>query len=353
MEEIIIIIICLTLNALLAAVEMAFVTVRKQKLRELAKTGDARAIKLLSLRERPERTLSVIQIGITLVGAIAAAVGGAGAEESIAPILESSLSLSENTAEIVSVFLVVLPITYLSVVVGELVPKALALRNPSGIAIRAVSPLEFFDRFLTPVVNVLEWSTKKVLHVFFKRNQEETAAAENADPMDIDQLSNQAQEYFLNLVSLEKKRVKDVFLPWTGVVHVEIGQSLADVEAIILSSGHTRLPVLREGEVIGTINTKEFMAFRKMNQEDWSVILRPEVRVQKSASLISALRQMQEKRIHLSIVYSQNQRVGIVTIEDILEEVIGDVFDEDDDGAIRRILSLGSRFRGSGTPREP
>ncbi|MBY0472628.1 CNNM domain-containing protein [bacterium] len=103
MEEVIVIAICLCLNALLAAYEMAFVTVSRSALRRLAKDGNQEAQKLLSLRESPERTLSIIQIGITLVGAISSAVGGAGASESIEPYFRSRFGLSENSAEFLSI----------------------------------------------------------------------------------------------------------------------------------------------------------------------------------------------------------------------------------------------------------
>jgi putative hemolysin len=134
MIELAVIAACLLLNGILAGVEMAFVTIGRPRLRELARSGNRDAQSILKLRENPERTLSILQIGITLVGAIAAAVGGAGAEELLDPILMQRFAVTEETAEIIGIILVVLPITYLSVVVGELVPKALALRNPQKIS---------------------------------------------------------------------------------------------------------------------------------------------------------------------------------------------------------------------------
>src|SRR5690606_16344386 len=141
MEEAIIIFVCLILNALLAAYEMAFVSVPKPELRSLARQGNKDAQTLLSLRVNPERTLSVIQIGITLVGVVAAAVGGAGAAESFEPFLMQKLKISKFAAGALSVFLVVLPISFLTVVAGELVPKTLALRNPVKIVLAGAKSL--------------------------------------------------------------------------------------------------------------------------------------------------------------------------------------------------------------------
>jgi len=347
MIEIIVIAACLVLNALLSGTEMAFVTVQRPRLRELARSGNPAAQKILSFRENPERTLSIIQIGITLVGALAAAIGGAGAEESLQPIFQGKLGLSEPVSEALSVLSVVIPITYLSVVGGELVPKALALRDPQAIVLRAAKWLVLFDRMFAPIVSALEWSTKKFLQLFFGWAQHGPAPSESA-AVELDLLSHQARQYVLNLVDIEKKRVKDVMLPWEQVIAVRVDQSPEEVENTVLSSGHTRLPVLKDDAVVGIINTKEFMALRRSGLEDWQSIVRPVVQVQESDPILRALRLMQEKRSHLSIVFSQNRRVGIVTIEDILEEIIGDVFDEDDDGTLRRILSTASKFRSIG-----
>jgi putative hemolysin len=350
MEELIVVVICLTLNALLASAEMAFVTVGRPRLRELARSGNRTATRILALRDNPERTLSVIQVGITLVGAIAAAVGGAGAEEFLDPILQQRFGWSENTSEFIGIMLVVLPLTYVSVVFGELVPKALALRNPLRIVLISARWLILFDRLLSPVVTALEWSTKKVMGVFFKRSKAE-APPPVPDTVELDSLSQQARQYVLNLVSIEKKKVEDVMLPWSQVVAVSIDQSIEEVESVTLSSGHTRLPVKRDGVVAGLINTKELLALRKSGAESWHSVIRSPVPVQETDSLLRTLRLMQERRSHLGIVYSGAALSGIVTMEDILEEVVGDIYDEDDDGALRRILGTGSTFRAGGATR--
>ncbi|MFZ4405569.1 MAG: CNNM domain-containing protein, partial [Pseudobdellovibrionaceae bacterium] len=169
MDEIIVVAVCLFLNALFAAYEMAFVSVPRSELRGLARSGNKAAKALLSLREHPERTLSAIQVGITLVSAIAAAVGGVGAAETLEPYFMQKFSMSERVAEVLSVALVVIPITYLSVVIGELVPKTLALRNPTKIVLAGASALFVADRVLSPIISLLEWSTKKILKISFSR----------------------------------------------------------------------------------------------------------------------------------------------------------------------------------------
>jgi putative hemolysin len=359
MAEIIVVSLCIIANALLAAVEMAFVSVGKPQLRELARSGNVDAQKILALREKPERTLSILQIGITLVGALGAAVGGAGAEEAVSPMIQEQFGLSENSAEAIAILLIVLPITYLSVVVGELVPKTLALRNPLSIVLRVAKWLVLLDWFFSPIISALQWSTRKVLQVLFLRSrlasvkEPATPATDMAERLD--KLSAQNRQYVLNLANLENKRVRDVMLPWEKVSRIDFSQPASEVEALVLSSGHTRLPVIKDETVIGIVgllHTKEFTAFRKAGNEDWYSIIRPVLQVQEGDLILKALRIMQEKRSHLAVVYTQDRLVGIVTLEDIIEEIIGDIYDEDDDGALRKILSTGASFRSLGVGSE-
>jgi putative hemolysin len=333
--------VCLFLNALLAAAEIAFVTLTRAEVREIAKSGKKAAITLFELRENPERTLSVMQIGISLVGALAAAVGGEQAAADIVPYLIDNFTLGLNAARVIAIISVVIPLTFLQVIFSELVPKTLALRNPMKIALWSSRWLMTLDKVFLPVVDFLEWITKKILTLFFPKSRQIPHAPETVD---LDQLSSQTRQYVVNLVSLEKKRVRDVMLPWAQVDHIYFSQTIQEIEAVALRSGHTRLPVIAEGQVFGIINTKELLALVKSGADKWVQIVRPVSRVQEFDTLLKALRQMQEKRSHLSTVFAGTSLVGIVTMEDILEEVIGEIYDEDDDGALRRILSS-SRMR--------
>lgn len=351
MEEVIVIAICIAINALLAAVEMAFVFVGKPRLRELARSGNNEAKKILALRDNPERTLSVIQIGITLVGALAAAVGGASAEEWISPIFQTKLGVSENVAETIAIMVIVLPITYLSVVIGELVPKTLALRNPLAIVLRSARWLVLFDRILSPAVYALEWSTKNFLNIFFRRSKlastaPPTPATDVAEQLE--ELSQQHKQYVFNLVNIEKKKIKDAMLLWDRVNRIDFSQSATEVESMVLASGHTRLPIVKEGAVVGLLHTKEFISFRKSGKNNWDSIIRPVLQIQENYSILKALRAMQERRSHLAVVYAGNRLAGIVTLEDLIEEIVGDIYDEDDDGALRKVLSTGVSFRSLG-----
>lgn len=339
MEEVLVILACLALNALLAAYEMAFVSVPRPELRRLAKAGTKDAARILLLRENPERTLSIIQVGITLVGAISSAVGGAGASETIEPLFVEKLGLTANSAEFLSILLVVIPITYLSVVIGELVPKSLALKNPVKITLSGARWLFIADRFLAPAVALLEWSTARILRIFFTRSKHAVPVPETT--VEIDALPQHHQQAILNLAHIERRRIKDVMLPWAQVRSVGIQEGMEEVVPVVFASGHTRLPVIEINQaVIGILHTKEFLAFREAGGKDWKSIIRPIIIVQPEDSTLSTLRVMQKNKNHMAVVIGPgSETLGIVTLEDISEEIWGDIWDEDDDSRIRKIFA--------------
>lgn len=328
--ELIIILVCLSLNAILAAVEMSFVTVAKARLRELAKGGSADAKRVLRLRESPERTLSVIQIGISTVGALAAATGGVGAGSVIQPFLRTHLGLEGKLPEIIALALVVLPYTYLSVVIGELVPKAVAMRSPWQIVRVASRYFGFFERLFAPVVSLLEVSTQFILHLLRPRWRWGKGSYDEGEAIDLARLSHHTRESVLNLIELDQTRVGDLAIPWQKVEFIERRHTMAEVDRHIHLLGHTRLPVVEGGQVIGFLHTKEFGLYRKSGGDMWRRLIRPILFLEESAHAMAALRVMQERRTQMSIVLREGQCVGLVTLEDILEQVVGPIFDEDD-----------------------
>lgn len=339
MIEVFVITICIIINAFLACSETAFIAVSKPTLRQLVKEGDLRAGQLLLLRENPERTLSIIQVGITFVGAFAAAISGAGAEEMISPWIVKTFQFNEFVAEIISLTLVVIPLTYISVVIGELVPKTLALRRPLFIASAAAPWLQSISVLISPVITLFEWSTKKILDSFPQKHVTYEEPAQEGPSEELKVLSAPNRQYVFNILKIENTAVNEILINWSEVVYAEEHQNQEQIENTIISSAHTRLPVVRDNEVIGILNAKEFLAFQKTGQTNWQFLLRPAYNIDVNMPMLSALRLMQEKRIHMAIVYSGNSKVGIVTMEAIFEEIVGDIYDEEDDGTLSRILS--------------
>lgn len=340
--EVIVVFICLILNAFLALFEMAFVIVSKPEVKQLAKSGHARAEKLLRLRDNPERTLSVLQIGIVVVGALSAAVGGSGAKETLVPALMQNWQLSEFTAEVLAILLVVLPLTFFTVILGELVPKSIALRYPMKIALAGAKWLSLSEKILNPVIKVLESSTLLVLNVFFPRLKKFSQVEAESDSVSIANLSGTHQQFVVNLVHIETKRMRDILVPWSQVNCVQDTDSLNQVLSVVIKSGHTRLPVVSSGKVIGLLHSKEFLIFVSSGDENWKKIIRPLITIGPSDRILKTLRTMQEMKSHMALVMQSEEILGVVTLEDIIEEIVGDISDEDEDGKLKKILAARS-----------
>jgi putative hemolysin len=342
MLEFLIVGVCLFLNAILSCVEMAFVTVSKAHLRKLSIEGDRLAQKVLQLKSKPERVLSVLQIGITLVGLISAAVGGVGAEEFLTPFFRSRLNLSEEVAEGLSITAIVIPLTYFSVVIGELVPKSLALRFPMRFAKLGGFFLGALDRFFSPVVFLLEISTKILIQPFIKRLGSEIYV-EQAASIDLDDLSESHKQYVVNLIAIGKRKVKDILLPWDKVTKIDTSAHHTDVMGLIRLVRHTRIPVVENGHPIGILHSKEFISEVEVAKMNWHELIRPLIFLTLEEPILNALKILQAKKSHMAVIRQKGEVLGIVTLEDIFEEVVGDIYDEND--GPQGLLSANSRIK--------
>jgi putative hemolysin len=340
MLEFFIILFCLIINGVLACTETAFIAINKQTLKSLTKKGDEKAKLLLLLRDNPARTLSTIQIGITFVGAFAAAIGGAGVEEYLSPWLKQTFGTSSALAEFFSIFFIVIPLTYTNVVLGELVPKILALQRPLFVASLTAPWLSFAIRVFAPIVYLFERSAKKIIDLFLKQ-QISTEETENSSVEGL--LTPLNKQYIMNMVKIEQTTVKEIMVEWEDVEFITTEDSIEKVEQVLIFSGHTRVPIVeKDGRVTGILNSKEFFAFQKTKSKEWLSLRRPAVYLQERCLILTALRLLQEQKAHMAIVLSSSQKTGIVTMEAIFEEIVGDIYDEDDDGAIQKILNRSS-----------
>lgn len=335
--------ICLFFNAILSCIEMAFITVSKAHLKQLSETGLASAQRILILKSNPERTLSIIQIGITLVGAISAAVGGAGAEELISPKIASTFNFSEESADILSIALVVLPLTYLNVVIGELAPKSIALRFPLKIILSSGYLLLVVDRLFYPFIILLEASTKFLTKYIFSTFKTESALVSTGE-VDLDNLTDTHKQYVFNLINVDKRTVKDVMVAWEQVTTLNDTDHQHEVLEKIKKSRHTRMPVIDENnQVVGLLHSKEFVSESEITKLDWKQLIRNVTTLSPKEPILNALKKLQSKKSHLAVIMQDDIQIGIVTIEDIFEEVVGEIYDEDDDP--NTLLSSNARIR--------
>lgn len=339
MLDFFIVLACLAINAFFSAYEMAFVTVTREEIEELDENGVIRN-KLSYYKKKPERTLSVIQIGITLVGAIAAAVGGTGAVESLGPYFVEHYGFSKSLAEAVSVIVVIVPLTYFSVVFGELFPKTIALKHPLKVISLGTLTLSLIDRFLSPIVSFLETSTNFLLNMVGLGGSAVEEDESMGQTVEIGNLPEYHQRFVQNLVALKGRKVSKAMIPWNKVFHLKFSDSDEEVRSKLISSPHSRFPVIDEDVVVGILLKKDLPPKQDQNQMPWQGILRAAVKVKDSQKVLEALLRMQEKQTPLAIVENENgQYIGIVTIEDIIEEVVGDIRDKADYSRTSAVLS--------------
>jgi putative hemolysin len=332
MSVVLVVVACIALNAALAALEIAFVSASKADIRAHAITGDVRVWHFLRLRETPERTLSAIQVGITLVSLLSGAVGGAGAQEFVSPFLKQRLGLGEGSATVLAIAIVAVPLMFVTIVVGELVPKALALQHPD-IALAGARDSGCWNVFL-PIVGVLAWVTKTLVAQCPRHGSVQRRRASRGHPA--------ALCTDPSIRATPRPRRDDAMVADRHSGRVNCPQSLADRPCV----GHTRLPILRNGKVSGVLHTKELLAFLAAGERDWRTLVRPAVTVGPDDPLLSVLRLLQARRSHMGIVMALDRTpVGIVTLEDILEEILGDLYDEDDDRAVERLLAARGKLK--------
>ena len=343
MIQLLIIATCLLLNAILSCIEMAFVTVSKAHIKKLSEMGNGAAKRVLLLKSNPERTLSVLQVGITLVGAISAAITGISADQHLTPYFMNSLSLSREWSNFLSIAVIALPLTYLSVVIGELVPKSIALRFPLRIALTGGLLLIILERVFHPFVYLLESSTRFLTKYIFANFKPESAISSTGD-VDLANLTDAHKQYIFNLINVDKRTVKDVMLPWEQVTKLYINDHQHEVLEKIKAARHTRMPVIDENdEVVGLLHAKEFVSESEISKLDWKQLIRTIPVLGPKEHILSALKRLQNKKSHLAIIKDEGVVIGIVTMEDIFEEIVGEIYDEDDDP--NTLLSVNSRIR--------
>ncbi|HEX5061051.1 MAG TPA: hemolysin family protein [Kofleriaceae bacterium] len=323
-------------NGLFAGAEIAILSVRKTRLREFIRRKDKRALAVKKLRDQPERFLATVQVCITTFGTAASVYGGAELEPTIAHAL-TQFGLGHGTALV----LVVIMIVYLELVIGELVPKSLALRYSDRYSFFAGRPLTFISQLLRPVVWTLTSASNILLRFFgdkttftetrLSRDElqqlvEEAAKTGSVDP--------RASEIASRALGFGEVTVAEVMVPRNRVVALRRGAPPEEVQRVILEEGHSRMPVFDQSidNIVGYVVARDVLALAwekgLVVLED---ILRPPHKVPESTRALDLLRELQRRRTQMAVVVDDNGGLsGLVTAEDLIEELVGDIMSEDD-----------------------
>lgn len=337
LSDVLIILALVVGNGIFAGTELAILSVRKTRLHQLLEKKSAAAAAVQRLREAPERFLATVQIGITVIGATASVVGGATLAQPIADGLRS-MGLGDS-AEEVALSIVVVAVSYLSLVFGELVPKSLALRFSLGYALIVARPLWALSRLARPVVWFLTVSSNLVLRWFGdKTNFSESRLS----PDELQQLLEEAgktgsvnpktSEIASRAFDLAGLTVADLMMPRNRVVAIPKDASADRLKNLFLESGHSRMPVYENDldHIVGYVLAKDVltMVFEKelIVLDD---IIRPALFLPETKSAVDALQVMQQKKTQLALVVDeQGGLAGLVTIEDVVEELVGEILSE-------------------------
>ena len=321
------------LNGFFAAAEIALVSARVSRLKAL-RAPSRGVTTALRLKESPDTFLATVQIGITLVGTLASAVGGATGVEALTPVL-ATLGLGQ-AARPLALTLVVLAITYASLVIGELAPKALALRDPERLAARVARPILWLSQVSGGIVTVLTASTSLILRLlglgrpsaspFVSEEEVRYLVREGAAAGVFEKTE---EELVHNVFKFADKTVREVMAPRPRIRGLDAGTPPADVSRALATIGHSRVVVYEHDIIhpVGVLFMKD--VFRAMAEERpivLSELLRPPLFVPEATKFSAVLRQFQQLREQLALVVDEyGTVVGLITVEDIVEEIVGEI----------------------------
>jgi magnesium and cobalt exporter, CNNM family len=339
--EIIFVAVLLIANGLFSMSEMAVVSARKARLQKRAADGDKGARAALELAGNPGSFLSTVQVGITLVGILAGAFGGATIAEKLAPSLKRIPAI-EPYADSISFGLVVLVITYLSLVVGELIPKRLALHSPDKIAAAVAAPMKRLSALTSPLVRLLEGSTNGLLRLFGLRESSEPPVTEDEIKVLIEQgiRAGIFEEAEQNLIErtfhLGDRTVSELMVPRPDVVFLDLDDPPEVIKEVISSNRLSRYPVIQgvTDNVIGVVRAKDLLAREFTNQPfDLKAVMVPALYLPDAMPAFKAIETFKSSRRHIAIVIDEHGGVeGMVTVNDILDALVGDIPSADELG---------------------
>lgn len=330
--EIAVIFVLLLINAFFSLSEMAIVSASRPILRQRAKQGDRRAMTALKLAEDPGNFLSTVQVGITLVGTLAGAYGGAAIADKVAPAFEAIPGIG-GYGESVSVAVVVTAITYFSVIIGELIPKQLALGNAETLAILVARPMSALSKVAAPVVFVFEFSANLLMRLtgMLSKSADEVTEAEVhavlAEGAESGVIEKEEHDILRRIIGLGDRSVKSIMTHRTEVVSLDVNDTLEEIRSEIEESKHSRYLVV-EGDdrnVIGAVHARDILSLR---HDDRSFDLRPLVRtviaIPETTSCLKALETFKASPMHMAIIVDEyGSTEGILTPSDLLEAIVG------------------------------
>lgn len=336
-------------NGLFSMTEIAIVSARRSRLEQLAASGDHGAAEALKLLDDPNRFLSTVQVGITLIGTLAGVVGGARFATPVADLL-MKVGVPEEHRQNIALGVVVLLITYLSLTLGELAPKRIAMSNPEGISRIAAGPMRRLSIITSPLISILSGTTNLILMLLPLRPDGEGDVTEDDIRMMIGQgaktgvLSGEEKDMLIRMLHLDDRRVSTLMTPRRDMVSFPQSATRTEILEVIEENRHSRYPVYGGDNVeniLGVVHLRDIMdAISKSDVVDLTECMTPALHVPDTTRALGLLRQFKSSGIHFAIVQDEFGGVqGVVTLNDVFECIVGslpEAGEEEDPDVIRR-----------------
>ena len=343
--QIILILILIGVNAFFAASEMAIVSVRQAKLKPLIDDGNKAAILVGKFLEEPSKLLSTIQIGITFAGFLASAIGAQSLSSSFSVFLKNlDIPIISASASVIATISVTAIIGFFTIVLGELVPKRLALEKSDKIALAVAKPIRILFKIVSPAVRLLAFMTNLIAKLLGGSNDFDNSQITEEEirmMINVGEEKGIFQETETNMINsifeFDNTAAKEVMTPRTHIIAVNIDATVDEILEIVIEENFSRIPVYENSidNVVGLLYVKDLFALIRKSVE-WEIslkdLIRPAYFVPEYKKIDELFKEMQKSKTHIAIVIDEyGGTAGLITIEDLLEEIVGNIFDEYDD----------------------
>ena len=337
-----IIVLLVMLNAVFVAAEIALVSLRRSRVDQMVDEGRRGATRVRRLTSDPGRFLAVIQVAITFIGFLASAFAGVSLASALADILVG-VGVDPGVATVVGLLVVTILLSLFTIVFGELVPKTLALAHPEAFALALARPVDILGRVLRPLVAVLTAATRAIARLFGAEVTPEARITADELRLIVERGGEQGileaeEEQMINaVIELGGRRVHEVMVPRIAIAGLPVSATFDEAIDTIVAEGHSRVPVYESSldEVIGILYAKDLLPMLKSDAAERAslrTMLRVPVFVPESTSIDDLLHEFQRRKVHIAIVLDEyGGTAGLVTIEDLLEEIVGEIQDEYDE----------------------
>ena len=341
MISLLVLVLLIFINAFFAATEIAFISLNDAKIEKQAKEGNKKAKKIKKMLQEPSKFLATIQVGITLSGFLSSAFAADAFASSLAPQLENLIPIGIDIWEKISIILITLILSYFSLVFGELVPKRLAMKNPERIAFGTIGIIRVINKITSPIVAFLNFSTNSISKLFGVGPEHEEVVTEEEIRMMVDvgeekgSIEEEEKEFINNVFEFNDKIVSEVMNHRTEVYAIDVKSNVQDILRDLKEYKYSRIPVYEENidNVVGILFIKDLLAYAYSNKEvKIKKLMRPAYFVSENKQINELFRDMKKNKQQLAIVLDEyGGTAGIISMEDIIEELVGNIFDEYDD----------------------